>query len=517
MSRLIACTTSLFMLVVIVGVGDTSQTARAQNEVVLDDTAMAKECSRARDHHCKRVCLNAVRGYIGSDQCRTAYDEMKARRPESAIARAAQEHPVLERERVLLEREPETRAQFEEERGRIKPGLVYKTSSFWEKKLLGDDSSGFIGQGDNRRVLLQVTKDTFDGSFYTKESKRWDFPLLYRGFARSYGEHCSGYLEDPIRVTITLTRTDEHGFKEEDVGRPFLMENAFYQKFDAYRSSMVDYGSRAAMGLATGASMDRVWDALTIHSDMMDTIVDCISCTSATMRQLRKNIWLRAHGQPSLQDSGKAIPGAAGESETHILEAKIADFESMMTDLKNAANRKASYSIIDPPIRIDGEQGIEIAYLYNYYAKSNWPFESHVRAWLQQNDAGIRFVRVPAPSPDAVSAYGYYAAQHLGNAEAIHNAIFEAIYVTKRAPAGDRLMGDLFEKQGVDGDAFGEAMRSSSVKESVTKAEKLHSGYSMTDLPVFLVNGKYEVSTATCRCGPEEMLAIATDVAQKAE
>mgnify|MGYP006899837559 FL=1 len=95
MSRLITRTTLLFILVVIVGAGDASQMAWAQNEVVLDDTAMAKECSRARDHHCRRVCLNAVRGYVGSDECRTAYNQMKARQPESAVAQAVQSGRAL--------------------------------------------------------------------------------------------------------------------------------------------------------------------------------------------------------------------------------------------------------------------------------------------------------------------------------------------------------------------------------------------------------------------------------------
>ena len=190
----------------------------------------------------------------------------------------------------------------------------------------------------------------------------------------------------------------------------------------------------------------------------------------------------------------------------------------MNTTCPSTRRRKASYSIIDPPARIDSLQGIEIAYFYNYYAKSNWTFESHIRKWLKEKDAGIQFVRVPAASSsDRISAYGYYAAQNLGQAETIHDAIFDAIYVTRRAPTVYQLMGELFEKQGVEANAFDEAMRSSSVKESVSKAETLHSRYSVTDLPVFLINGKYEVSTETCRCGPEKMLEIATNLAHQAE
>ncbi len=519
MSSLMARSATLFMLLLIVGLDDTTQRVWAQEEEALDDMAMAKACRRANDPQCARACLNAVKGYVGSDQCRAAYNAMKARQPEPAIGQTVNEHPVLERERWLLEREPETRAQLEEERRRIKPGLVYKTSSFWEKKLLGDDSSGFMAQSDKRTVLLKVIKDTFDGTFYTKESKSWDFPLLYRGFARSYGEGCFNYLQDPIEVTEKLITRKRFGPDEVDEGKPYPMEGSFYEKFDAYTAVESAYAMNAMSALAaSGASVGEMLGPLYVHKDTMDAIVANIPCTSATMRQLRMNVWLRAHDQPSLQDAGEAIPGAAEESEIHILEAKIAEFESMMAAVRNAANRTESYSIIDPPARIGGEQGIEIAYFYNYYAKSNWTFESHLRNWLQQKDAGIQFVRIPAASSsDRMSAYGYYAAQNLGQAETIHNAIFDAIYVTRRAPAAYQLMGDLFEKQGVDANAFDEAMRSSSVKESVAKAETLHSRYSITDLPVFLVNGKYEVSTATCRCGPEEMLKIATDLAQRLE
>lgn len=453
------------------------------------------------------------------EQCRNAYNAMMARQPKPAVVQAVDAHPFLEKEKFLLEREPETRAQLEEERRRVKPGLVYKTSSFWEKKLTGYDSSGVIRQDSEKGILLQVIKDTFDGVFYTDEASTSDFPILYRGFARAYGRRCSDYLEHPIKITLYRTETDQFGFETKEVAAHYFIEKSFYEKFNAYDSVFAGYLLKtSSRKVLKGASVERTLSSANVHHDTMDTIVSGISCTSATMRQLRRNIWLRAHDQPSLQDSGEAIPGAAKESETHILEKQIADFESTMSDLKRVANRDKSYSIIEPPTRIDGDQGIEIVYLYNYYARSNWPFESHLKTWLQQKDAMVRFVRVPAASSsERLSARAYFAAEELGMAEQIHDDIFEAIHVKRRAPSAYRLMGELFAKHGVDAAAYDAVMRSPGVIEAGNRAEELHSRYSITELPVLLVNGKYEVSTATCRCGPAEMLTIAAGLAKETE
>jgi thiol:disulfide interchange protein DsbA len=442
---------------------------------------------------------------------------MKASQPDLA-SDPANEHPVLQRQKSLLEREPEIRAQFEAELKRVKPGLVYKTYAYWTELLTGNDR-GWLPDTDEKKLPLHTIRDTFDGIFFTKGASVSDFPLLYRGFTRAYGRRCRNVLEDPISITITRTETDRYGYEKEEVGKPFIIEKSFYQKFDAYESVEIDYTARTGMRMAMrGASMGSIQESITLHEGTVDKLLSGLSCTSATMRQLRMNLWLRANDRPSLQESGERIPGAEAESQVDVLKSKIDDFETMMADLKSAANRNELYSIIDSPIGIDGEQGIEIAYLYNYYARSNWPFESHIQTWLKQKDAHIRFVRVPAASSsDRISAYGYYAGQNLGMEATIHDAIFEAIYVTRRAPAALTLMRELFEKQEVDASAFDEAIRSSSVKASVAKAEKLHSRYSMTDLPVFLVNGKYEISTATCRCGPEEMLAIVTELARNAD
>jgi thiol:disulfide interchange protein DsbA len=501
------------MLLFIVGVGDTSQTAWAQDEM-----AMGRECAKAHDLQCKRACLEALKKRGDPAECRTAYNEMKARQPETANDQAANEHPVLQIERRLVEREPEIRAEFEAELKRIKPGLVYRTKAYWTERLVGDNGTRLL-QTDSRTSLLETTKDTFDGVFYTKGASTSDFPLLYRGFTRAYGKRCSDSMEDPISITITRTETDQFGFEKEEVAAPFLVEKSFYEKFDAYEPLAIEHATRTGMRMAlNGAAMSAIQEAITVHDDTMDTILSRIPCASATMRQLRMNVWLRAHGRPSLQDSGDSVAGSESETEADQLRSQIADFDTRMANAKDASNREVPYSIINPPTRVDGEQGIEIAYLYNYYAKSCWPFESHIKTWLQQKDASIQFVRVPAASTsDRLSAYGYYVAQHMDMAETINNAIFEGIYVNKRAPAAYDLMSELFEKQGVDTSAFDEAMKLSSVKESVAKAEKLHSGYSPIDMPVFVVNGKYRVSTKTCRCGPEEMLAIVTELAKSAD
>ena len=524
MSRLKACAISLLVLCVSLGIGNTSQPAWAQDDVTLDHKAMAKECRRLRDRQCEQVCRQAMRGVTMNDQrwsekCHAAYNEMRARQPKQSKP-AVPEHPVLGLVRIALEREAETRANFRAELDRVKPGFVYKTRAYWIELLTGDDR-GWMLDTDDREVLLYTIRDTFDGIFFTKGASVSDFPLLYRGFTRSYGRRCRDILEDPISITITRTETDQYGYEKKEIGAPFIIEKSFYQKFDAYEPIAIDYTARAGLrGAMSGASMGAIQGRITRHDDTVDRVLAGLSCTSATMRQLRMNFWLRAHDKPSLQESGERIAGAEAESQVDVLKAKIADFDAKMAALRDPASKRQKHSLIDPPTKTDGEQGIEIAYLYDYGHTGNWPFESHIRTWLAEKGDGMNFVRVPS-SPN-MYASGFYSAKKFGIEQEIHDAIFEAIHMTRRAPAHYRALRELFEKHGVAAADFDEAMKSSDVKKSVSDAEKiftkhLHSEYSWSDLPIFLVNGKYRVSTATCLCGPEEMLAIVTELAQKAD
>lgn len=90
MFRLMARTTSLCIAVLVFRLGDTSQFAWAEDEVVLDPKAMAEECMRGGGNKCARVCLRAASVKRSSDleDCRAAYNAMKARQSEPATTSA---------------------------------------------------------------------------------------------------------------------------------------------------------------------------------------------------------------------------------------------------------------------------------------------------------------------------------------------------------------------------------------------------------------------------------------------
>jgi thiol:disulfide interchange protein DsbA len=445
---------------------------------------------------------------------------MKARLPKPLTVETVPEHPVLGERKRLLEREPEILAEYEAEFKRVKPGFVYKRYAYWTELLTGEDR-GWLLPTDDRKFLLQTIRDTFDGIFFTEGASTSDFPLLYRGFTRAYGRRCRDILEDPISITITRTETDQYGYQKEEVSAPFVIETSFYQKFDAYEPLAIDYAARTGMRMAMrGSAMGSILEGITRHDDTVDKVLSGLSCTSATMRQLRMNFWLRAYDRPSLQESGERIPGSEAESQVGVLQAQLADFEAKMSALKTPATKNQKYSLIDPPSRAGGESGTEIVYLYNYDSPNSWLFEQHIKTWLKKEGASSRFVRIPK-SPDWYAPV-FYTAQKLGIEEEIHNAIFERIHVTKRPPNYGRAIVEMFEQYGVSPNDQYETGTSPGVLELTNRAEQihaehLHSTYSWSDLPKFLVNGKYRVSTATCLCGPEEMLVIVTELAQKAD
>ena len=85
--------------------------------------------------------------------------------------------------------------------------------------------------------------------------------------------------------------------------------------------------------------MGAILGGVTRHEDTVDKVLSGLSCSSATMRQLRRNMWLRANGRDSLQATGEHLPGAEAESQVAELQAQVAEFESKMAELKKRRNQ----------------------------------------------------------------------------------------------------------------------------------------------------------------------------------
>lgn len=79
MPRLLARTKPLYMLVLFVLSGMTSQTALAEGEAASDYNAMAEECAKSGAGQCYRLCSHSAMGrerYM--EHCRNAYSQFKA-------------------------------------------------------------------------------------------------------------------------------------------------------------------------------------------------------------------------------------------------------------------------------------------------------------------------------------------------------------------------------------------------------------------------------------------------------
>lgn len=178
------------------------------------------------------------------------------------------------------------------------PGIVYKSKHFWQI---------FIGFDEMQNV--------FNGYFGGLE-KKIKFKLYYHAFVNHYDYSCKLVGNTVSRKLVRETVTEQDGIevsRKVDSEVVIQMEKRFADKYDEYYDAVYSYSKLKGFGLAL---QQKLPDIRTMPEFQITNFFRQASCGSATMLQMKENLWRVSHGKSSLQKQGVKIPHAKAESDS---------------------------------------------------------------------------------------------------------------------------------------------------------------------------------------------------------
>ena len=146
-----------------------------------------------------------------------------------------------------------------------------------------------------------------------------------------------------------------------------------------------------------------------------------------------------------------------------------------------------------------GADKIEVAEFFWYGCPHCYSFEPTINAWAKDMPAGARFVRIPVVwnTVHELHARLFYTMDvlarngSLADGEAFHDTVFQEIQARGNRLTSEDSIRRLFERFGVDADAFNSTWKSFEVDQKLRVAKDLGRRYNIQGVPAVVVNGKY--------------------------
>lgn len=158
---------------------------------------------------------------------------------------------------------------------------------------------------------------------------------------------------------------------------------------------------------------------------------------------------------------------------------------------------------------LDGK--IEVVEVFAYWCGHCASFQPLVDAWKRKLPSDVRFTYVPlAGGPTDTLSRAYFAAETSGQLDKTHNAVFNAIHLTRnltQRPTAEEIAA-VVSKHGVDGKAFTDAMNGFAIGSHLNRAQQFAMRSGVESTPTLVVDGKYRVVGKTL----EDALRIANQL-----
>ena len=233
---------------------------------------------------------------------------------EARIARGEKSEAQRLAKATPEERKAELRAKRLKEQATRSPHYVYKSDRYWI---------------DHPRFY--IPQQVFNGDFAAFQI-RAQFPQHFNWFVDAYSGSCADYVPKPREHRIIITqpvRTDKWGFTTAD-GPPRrtdrYIETRFVTKYDEYEKVVGLAMLQEFVNVFFSGDLDKSPERFAeVGWSKVKEIVGVAfawkkffndhECTSATLFQMRENMWRAATGQPSLQAAGIPVANAAAETE----------------------------------------------------------------------------------------------------------------------------------------------------------------------------------------------------------
>jgi thiol:disulfide interchange protein DsbA len=151
--------------------------------------------------------------------------------------------------------------------------------------------------------------------------------------------------------------------------------------------------------------------------------------------------------------------------------------------------------------------GVPVTEFFMYHCFPCFSFEPELERFRTAEVGRVSLTRVPAVfnALAELHARAFYAAETLGELEAMHAAFYDEIHVRSNRLASREALAEFFARFGVDAAAFDAAFDSSAVDARVRNAIALGREYRVQATPSLVVAGRY--STNPSLAGPT-MLAV---------
>jgi thiol:disulfide interchange protein DsbA len=151
-----------------------------------------------------------------------------------------------------------------------------------------------------------------------------------------------------------------------------------------------------------------------------------------------------------------------------------------------------------------GADKIEVAEFFWYGCPHCFSFEPTINKWAADMPASARFVRIPVVwnTVHELHARLFYTMEvlarngTLADGETFHNTVFQEIQTRGNRLTSEDSIRRLFERFGVDADAFNSTWKSFEVDQKLRVAKDLGRRYSIQGVPAVVVNGKYRTGGA---------------------
>jgi thiol:disulfide interchange protein DsbA len=148
------------------------------------------------------------------------------------------------------------------------------------------------------------------------------------------------------------------------------------------------------------------------------------------------------------------------------------------------------------PTSLPPQKKVEVIEFFSYACPHCFAFEPVLEPWVKQLAADVYFHPVPVGFIGPQYQKMFYALEEIGQREAMHRKIFNAIHVQRARLNTEAEIAAFLVSNGVDGAKFGDAMKSFSVNNKVTRGASLSSAYRVNSVPMLGVQGRYTAEGA---------------------
>jgi thiol:disulfide interchange protein DsbA len=195
------------------------------------------------------------------------------------------------------------------------------------------------------------------------------------------------------------------------------------------------------------------------------------------------------------------VEESAAEPEEDEQPIMLARADSSDTPAQNWKFKEGQHYIRMVPSQptMGGADKVEVAEFFWYGCPHCYSFEPTINAWAADIPASARFVRIPVVwnNVHELHARVFYTMEvlarngTLADGEAFHNAVFQEIQTRGNRLTSEDSIRRLFERFGVDAEAFDKTWKSFEVDQKLRVAKDLGRRYNIQGVPAVVVNGKY--------------------------